>query len=629
MLKCVKATSPFNASASEAFLKIRDRRLMQICGISLLGLLISASIANGITFWIFVAGILALLSALTLVFKGRGLASAYVLLWSMAIMLSMFSLTGAGLFDIAMLAYPVVLIMATMLGNLRLLSYLFLFIVIHCIFIVVLTLQAYIAPSTPSLSWQHLVFILVIFFITGFTVYILVCDLRDLMLSLHTENAKVQKSKETIEHLAHHDALTDLPNRLYGQKLFKQLMASCKSQNQTLALMFIDLDNFKPVNDALGHSAGDELLKRLANRLSELLPEKSQLIRFGGDEFLALVPLASNKIEINNLAEGVMQHITSAFQIHGTEVSVSGSIGIACAPRDGSDFNQLCQKADIAMYQAKGDGRNTYCLYRSSLDQKRRDKFELLQKLRHAVQEQQFVLYYQPMIDLSTRQVSAVEALARWPQADGSMIGPDQFIPLAETSGLINKLGAWVIQEACRQCAQWRAQGFSSLRVAVNVSAVQFRDEMLQTTVEEALQASGLPANALELELTESLLIEQPEHVQEQLNALTQLGLNIAIDDFGTGYSNLSYLNRFNASTLKIDRSFITTDEQFQANAMLVKAIIQMAKSLHLKTVAEGIESQQIARYLAELGCNKGQGFFWSPAVPAGKLLDLINKLQA
>ena len=253
----------------------------------------------------------------------------------------------------------------------------------------------------------------------------------------------------------------------------------------------------------------------------------------------------------------------------------------------------------------------------------------LLQLLRSAVAERQFQLYYQPQISLSSGKVTALEALLRWPQRDGSMISPAQFIPLAESSGLINELGHWVLNQACLDCALLRQQGFSELRVAVNLSVVQFKDGQLQHQVENALTQAGLPAQALELELTESLLVDDTDHILQQLSNLSALGVKLAIDDFGTGYSNLSYLTSFNASILKIDRSFIGSTEQWQNNAPLVSAIIQIAGSLGMTTIAEGIETAEMAQTLRQLGCNEGQGYYWSPAVPLEHLPELLDRFQA
>jgi diguanylate cyclase (GGDEF)-like protein len=542
----------------------------------------------------------------------------------MTAMLFALALTGAGLFDLAILGYPALLIFAASLGGGMFLSVL-LFVIAQCVFLAWLTLQGFITPHIPTLSWSHLLFILVIFVVTGFSVYILIHDIKRLMQSLQRENAKVVKSRAEIQYIAHHDALTNLPNRLYGEELFSQSLVACEQKQQSLALIFIDLDNFKPVNDALGHTAGDQLLEQLTQRLSESLQTDHHLIRFGGDEFLLLAPFTNDLGQLDQVAETLIQKCASEFDILQNQVVISASLGIACAPKDGTDFKQLCRRADIAMYQAKQDGRNTYHYYDESLNKAIDDKFKLLQLLRPAIIEAQFELYYQPMLNLSSGEVTTIEALLRWPQPDGNMITPAQFIPLAESSGLINELGRWALQQACIDCAQQRQQGFSNLRVAVNLSVIQFKDGHLQSIVESALHYADLPPEALELELTESLLLDETDKIQRQLNALNKLGITIAIDDFGTGYSNLGYLRKFNATTLKIDQSFITSLCVADHDEPLVKAIINMAASLGLKTVAEGIEDEATYKKLLALGCDFGQGYYWSKPVPVNALSSLLR----
>ena len=600
--------------------QIRRHRLMQICGATALGLLTTLFVARGIAFAMFAIGLACLVLALSFAFKHKVIASAYILLSSMAAMLFALALTGAGLFDLAVLGYPALLIFAAILGGVGLFLSVLIFIIFQCVFIAWLTLQGVIVPHSPTLSWSHLIFILIIFNVTGFSVYILVHDIKRLMLSLHHENAKVKQSRSEVQHLAHHDPLTNLPNRFYGEELFSQALKRSKNNQQNLALLFIDLDNFKPVNDALGHAAGDELLQQLTQRLRIMLKDDQHLIRFGGDEFLLFTPFKDDHQQVDQIAENLINQCADEFDILHNHLTISASVGIACAPKDGADFKQLCRKADIAMYQAKQDGRNTYHYYDESLDKASEDKFKQLQLLRPALLEEQFKIYYQPMINLNNDEAITIEALIRWPQPDGSMITPDQFIPLAESSGLINELGTWVIKKACQDCAQLRQQGFANLRVAVNISVVQFNDKLLQKTVENSLKDANLPATALELELTESLFLDETEQIQIQLQALSQLGVTIAIDDFGTGYSNLGYLRKFNASTLKIDRSFISSLCVTEHDESLVKAIINMAASLGLKTVAEGIEDEVTLKKLITLGCDIGQGYFWSKALPLDEL---------
>jgi diguanylate cyclase (GGDEF)-like protein len=612
----------------DVFSQIHRYRLMQICAVTALGLMASLLVARSITFIIFTAGLAFLIMALCFAIKHKVLASAYILLGSMAAMLFALSITGAGLFDLAINGYPALLIFAAILGGVGLfLSVLFL-VITQCVFVTWLTLQGHITPHIPTLSWSHLLFILVIFVVTGFSVYILVHDIKRLMLSLQRENAKVQKSRAEIQHLAHHDTLTNLPNRFYGEELFSRSLVACTKKQQNLALLFIDLDNFKPVNDALGHAAGDQLLEQLTQRLSGILAPDHYLIRFGGDEFLLLAPFSNDRRQLEQLAETMIQQCSSTFEILQNQVVISASLGIACTPKDGTDFKQLCRKADIAMYQAKKDGRNTYHYYDESLDKVSDDKFKLLQLLRPALIEGQFKLYYQPMVTLNTDAITTVEALLRWPQPDGIMISPDIFIPIAESSGLINELGKWVLQQACIYCAEQRRQGNSNLRVAVNLSVMQFKDGHLQSTVETALLIAGLSPEALELELTESLLLDETDQIQKQLKALSALGITIAIDDFGTGYSNLGYLHNFSATTLKIDQSFITSLCVADHDEPLVKAIISMAASLGLKTVAEGVEDEATHKKLIALGCDIGQGYYWSKPIPGDALSELLRNRQ-
>ena len=601
---------------------------MQICGVSALGLVASLSVARNITFIIIAAGLTCLIAAFVFAYKHKLLASASTLLVSLSTMLFALAATGAGLFDLAILGYPALIIFAAILGGVGLFLTLLSFVTLQCVLIVGLSLQGVITPHIPSTSWEHLIFTLVIFIVTGFSVYILVRDIKDLMISLQGENIKVAQSRTQIQHLAHHDSLTSLPNRLYGETLFNLSLSECEENGLSLAILFIDLDNFKPINDALGHAAGDQLLKLLTQQITEILLPKQYLIRFGGDEFLVIAPINPQSNELTSLANSLIGQCASVFDIFQNQVTVSASLGTASAPKDGTDFKQLCRKADIAMYKAKQDGRNTYHHYDESLDKASENKFKMLQLLRPALSEQQFELHYQPIVDLKSGNINTLEALLRWPQPDGSMIPPDLFIPLAESSGLINQLGSWVVRQAtqfCAQfCAQLRQQGHSDIRIAVNLSVMQFKDGQLQRTIESALYEAGLPPEALELELTESLLIDETEQIQKQLASLSKLGITIAIDDFGTGYSNLSYLRNFNASKLKVDRSFISPLCFSEHDESLVGAIINMAASLSLKTVAEGIEDEETLQKLASLGCDIGQGYFWSKPLPANALIEYL-----
>ncbi|MDB2331502.1 GGDEF domain-containing phosphodiesterase, partial [Alteromonas sp.] len=326
-----------------------------------------------------------------------------------------------------------------------------------------------------------------------------------------------------------------------------------------------------------------------------------------------------------SLAKTIMQACESEFDIQNTKVAITASLGVAIAPQHGEDFKQLCRKADVAMYHSKQHGRNTFHIYEAHLDNEGEDRFSLLQMLRSAVQGSQFEMYYQPIVNLNDGSTPALEALIRWPQDDGSFISPDNFIPIAESSGLIVEIGQWVINEVCKFGANMQKKGYTNLRIAINISAVQFRDNSLVTVVTDALEYHDIPASMLELELTESLFINDKDGIAQQINQLRELGIAIAIDDFGTGYSNLNYLRSFNATTLKIDRSFIGALGKDKYDKPLIAAIVNMAKSLGLRTVAEGIEDEAALATLMELGCEFGQGYYWSKPVPSHSAHQLLK----
>lgn len=605
---------------------IRRRRVIQISAATGIGLLTSLFVARGFAFNIFLIGFISLAVSGSLAYRNHVTASSYVLLGSMSLMLFALAATGAGVFDIAMLGYPGVIIFAALLGGVMLFSGVLSLVVVQCIALTWLIMHDVISPNTPFLSWSHLVFIIVIFSVTGFSVYILVYDIRRLMNSLQRENEKVEQNRLHIQHLAHHDPLTNLPNRLLGERLFVKKLKESQEKKLQLALLFIDLDNFKPVNDALGHAAGDRFLQKISQTISGNLSDKESLIRFGGDEFIILASDVENRQQIDQLCKSIIEWCSSEFEILQTNIVVSGSIGIALAPSDGSQFKQLCRKADIAMYEAKRNGRNRFEYYDPKLDKDSDEKFNLIQKLRPAILNEALAVHYQPLVDLSTGNICSVEALVRWPQCDGTMIMPDKFIPLAERSGLIVPLGQWVLEQACLFAARQYKKGNSALTVAVNLSFAQFKDGTLPQIVKHALGKAQLPPKKLELELTESILADSSGNIEAQLKEIKGLGVQFAIDDFGTGYSNLNYLRTFEASKLKIDRNFITTLGSNKDEETLVSAIINMADSLGMTTVAEGIENEATLVKLVEMGCDIGQGYYWSKPLPEDKIELLLQE---
>lgn len=426
-----------------------------------------------------------------------------------------------------------------------------------------------------------------------------------------------RKADAQIEFLAHHDPLTGLPNRELGKERMAGVVARASRNRTKAALLFLDLDHFKKVNDSLGHPIGDELLKLVAVRLRECLRETDILCRQGGDEFLILMGNLAEAETASLIADAILARLSHPFNVDGHDLYMSTSIGIAIYPDDGKDFDTLSRRADIAMYHAKEMGRNAYRFFAEQMNVDSSEYLRLRNGLRRALERHEFLLHYQPQFDLLSGKIIGVEALIRWSHPEFGIVPPSRFIPVAEESGLIVPIGAWVLNEACRQAAAWRKAGLPPLVMAVNLSAVQFKRGDLPQTVADALAAVALPADCLELELTESILISDTAKVLTMVDQLKELGVKLSIDDFGTGYSCLAYLKRFRVDRLKIDQSFvrhITTDPN---DAAIVQAIVQLACSLGLRTVAEGVETEPALQSLISLGCNDAQGYYFAKPMSA------------
>ncbi|WP_189003143.1 EAL domain-containing protein [Deinococcus roseus] len=423
-----------------------------------------------------------------------------------------------------------------------------------------------------------------------------------------------------IQHLAYHDPLTSLPNRLLFEEQLKQAIARAKRLDTKLALLFIDLDGFKNVNDTLGHHIGDLLLHTLSGRFKERTRESDSFARMGGDEFAMILNDLRDPADAVQVAQKFLDLLKMPFHINMHELFISASIGISVYPDNGTDVNTLLKHADTAMYRAKASGKNDIRSFTPELAEKARERLSLETDLRYAMQRQELQLYYQPIIDLQTLQTIGHEALLRWIHPERGFIPPDRFIPVAEESGLITALGAWVIHEACRQNAEWQRAGRRAVRVAVNISMIQFATSNFVDTVKSALHESGLGVEWLELEVTESVVMHDVKMVTERLTELRELGVRVSIDDFGTGYSSLKYLQELPIDTLKIDRSFVNTIQKDAQEAPLVKTIILMAQSLGLNVIAEGVETIFQQEYLQSLGCSEAQGYYFSRPLPASQL---------
>ncbi|MBS1227596.1 MAG: hypothetical protein H6R17_873 [Proteobacteria bacterium] len=437
---------------------------------------------------------------------------------------------------------------------------------------------------------------------------------------IYSDMSERQAAQQRIEFLAHHDPLTGLPNRLLLRDRMEQAKALAMRMHSRVALMFLDLDRFKTINDSLGHPVGDALLKEVVERLKSCVRESDTISRQGGDEFIILLNDVRDSDSVSRVADKIHQRMGEPIMLGKHSLITSFSIGIALYPDDGDEFDSLLQKADTAMYHAKGAGRNGHRFFTEQMNRQVVEHLTLETQLRRALENGEFVLHYQPQLDLHDGGIVGVEALIRWNCPENGLISPARFIPVAEDSGMIVPIGAWVIGEACRQARAWQDAGLPPLVVAVNLSAVQFRRPDLVNTVINALVLSDLDSQWLELELTESILIQDAEATLDAVRRLKALGVRLSVDDFGTGYSSLTYLKRFAVDKLKIDQSFIRDLVSDPDDAAIVRAIIQMARSLKLKTIAEGVESEELANLLRIFHCDEIQGYWFARPMPADQL---------
>ena len=418
-----------------------------------------------------------------------------------------------------------------------------------------------------------------------------------------------KKAQARIEFLALHDTLTQLPNRNYLKERLESITALARRHQGAMAVLFLDLDNFKTVNDSLGHHVGDELLREVARRIAETVRDSDVVSRLGGDEFVVVLSEIASVDDASLVAQKLLEAVGAPVLVEDHKLHVSPSIGISLFPADGETADDLIRSADAAMYHAKESGRGNYKFFRPALHQRAKGKLDLERQLRDAVQRRELVLHYQPQKRRSDGQVVGLEALVRWQHPQRGLIGPDQFVGFAEERGLIGVIDRWVLQEACRQMMAWHNEGGLKVPVAINLSATDFRQGDLLDDISGVLLETGLAPRFLEIELTESVLMDRDSHVMEILTGLNKLGVGLTLDDFGTGYSSLAYLKRYPIGKLKVDRSFIkdlTTDDGDRA---LTTAIIQMARVLKMKTVAEGVETQDQLDVLGELGCDEFQGY--------------------
>lgn len=439
-------------------------------------------------------------------------------------------------------------------------------------------------------------------------------------VAVFSDISAIKNSEHELAHLAHHDPLTDLPNRLLFTDRTEQALASAQIHKRGCALLLLDLDHFKIINDSLGHNVGDQLLKLVAERLQSLFGPGVTLARLGGDEFAVLAESCPQVVQAAALAQRMLDVMKQPFIFDGHQLFVSASIGISLFPNDALSAEQLLRNADSALFKAKGVGRESYALYTEELTAHAQNRVEVASELRRALEQQELRVYYQPVHDLTGSRLVGLEALVRWQHPERGLVPPIEFIPIAERTGLIAEIDAWVMDQACRQMCQWLADGLRLSFVAVNVSSRLFARRELYEQVAQVLHDTGLDPAFLELEVTESAVMDDPEAALEQLHRLRELGLRLAIDDFGTGYSSLLRLKRLPVQKLKIDQGFVAGLPWDEDDMAIVRVVIALAKSMGMQVQAEGIEQVEQARFLLEQGCDLGQGYWFGRPIPAHEI---------
>ena len=434
-----------------------------------------------------------------------------------------------------------------------------------------------------------------------------------------------KRMEDRVNHMAFHDELTSLPNRVMLSQRLDQALSRHRRGGSQLAILFLDLDRFKVINDSLGHETGDVLLRQVADRLRAHSREGDTIARMGGDEFVVLIENSGNLSDISGRAQRLVEQLSAPYLLGSNDCHVTVSIGVSVFPADGSDAPALLKAADVAMYRAKDTGRDSYQFYSAAMNVHTVERLELESDLRHALERHEFLLHYQPKVEVATGLITGVEALLRWDHPRRGLISPMDFIPLAEETGLIASIGEWVLATACARTKEWQDHGFARLDVAVNLSARQFADPMLLPKLTSIIRRSGLNPSSLELEITESLVMSHGGSAVAVLQQLKSLGVRIAIDDFGTGYSSLAYLKRFPIDTLKVDRSFIRDIPADSGDKQITRAIIAMAHSLRLRVVAEGVETADQLKFLRKERCDTVQGYYLHRPLPEAEVAAVLK----
>ena len=548
-------------------------------------------------------------------------------LWSNLVVISYFFWDKGGLLSSAViLVYPIFLMVSALIASSKTFFSVYIFTIALIVF---LSIEAINNNQNVMVSefgyWEMFV---VIFFLSAsaYTAWSFNRDMRFALKKLKTEMANVKQSQSEIERLIHFDPLTGLSSRLDSTEKYDILKSELNGDSDQIAFLFIDVDNFKAINDYYNHAAGDEVLKNMGNRLLELAQENDVACRLSGDEFLLIIVRPKN-YDIKNYTQQLLKSVSKPLEVAGNNIEITVSVGVSFYDHTlDESFDDILKRADLAMYRAKNIGKNNCSFYDEALYLELSRKVRIVAGVKAALKNDDFELYLQPKVDIETGRIKSAEALIRWVRNNPENFSPDEFIPLIESSDLICGLGEWVISKACALCKEFHDNGYNDLTIAVNVSSAQFVMSDLEKIIIRELQVSQLEPKYLELEITEHTLFQDDKDVIDELSRIKDLGVTLSIDDFGTGYSNLSYLTKFKMDTLKIDRSFVTDINTASDNYAIVDGIIKMAKALGLKIVAEGVETDQEWDVLKTLGCDIGQGYVWSKPLPSCDFLKHMSE---
>lgn len=552
----------------------------------------------------------------------RPSAAQFIFLWTIFGAVTYITWAGDGLRDQIIVGNAVVLVFSAILATPRHFLVMYMAVILNTIALGLANEFGWVDYTHFAFDWSNVGDAVMLYSVTAVTVFILAYDMRQLLARYNKEYRKAKASEDEIFRLANHDTLTGLPNLFMAEKKYRDEISG--RHGPKASVLMVGLDNFKTVNDSLGHVFGDSVLKMISTRLADVAG-KAFLFRVGGDVFGLMCTEATTPEAVAALADRVQKRVSAPLEAGGHVIMLTCSLGGAIRANGSVTFEHLRREADIAMYRAKSVAPNTFKLFDETMNNQVLASASMAAQLRTAIEKKQFKLFLQPKIDLESGKIRGAEALLRWFPEDGPPIRPDVFIPVAEDTGMIIEIGAWVIQEACRQCKEIQSLGHTDFAIAVNISAIQFKRGTLESIVMDALDSCGLSPESLELELTESLLLEDEYDIKGQISRLAAQGISFSVDDFGKGYSNLGNLGKFDVATLKIDQSFTFAMFDSAQDLALVEAIVRMAKALGLKIVAEGVETQRAASMLSLFGVDSGQGYYWSKPLPESDFVQYLD----